>query len=105
MTVATEVKCACGVEGCERGGKRPNHGTASTYDFHKCRCEFCKEAKKFNEETYMMRRIERGEIEHGKAYSYYRLGCRCGDCRKAENERQRAFRARKKQRQAEGAMQ
>jgi hypothetical protein len=64
-----------------------NHGRASTYVHHKCRCAPCTEA---NRQRHAAARARRREQEppadaHGKDSTYKNWGCRCESCSAAHS--------------------
>jgi hypothetical protein len=64
------------------------HGSPSTYNNRKCRCEECRAAHAADVGRRWAERAERLKTDptlapHGKATTYSNWGCRCDPCAKA----------------------
>lgn len=78
-----------------------DHGSASTYTNHKCRCDECRRAWA---ECVQRRKIDRAGIlaedptaaEHGKETTYSNWSCRCDPCTEARRIADRARRERRR---------
>jgi hypothetical protein len=75
-----------------------DHGSASTYSNHGCRCDLCRGA--WTDYLYEVRRTRTLRLQkdpslatHGKYTTYTNWGCRCDLCRAAHTARQKAARA------------
>jgi hypothetical protein len=78
----------------------PEHGSASTYSNHKCRCVPCTEAHrvyiaKKREEFRRHGGLSPDDPRHGSVNAYTNYYCRCYSCRTAQADHQRAYRANK----------
>lgn len=71
------------------------HGSYSTYQNWRCRCDACREANRLYHIRARERRKAkpRSEVPHGTPGGYTNWGCRCAFCRLANNEAKRAWRA------------
>lgn len=76
-----------------------DHGSASTYTNHGCRCDECRTAKSA---VVARQRSERrallalglaAVVEHGRASTYQNYCCRCDPCTDANAARLREYRA------------
>lgn len=67
------------------------HGTPSAWQYHRCRCEVCLEARTEYKRSERLRRLARAKItaDHGTVLAY-RQGCRCEPCMTAVAEESRA---------------
>jgi hypothetical protein len=59
-----------------------NHGSASTYNNLKCRCEPCKEAASIARKVWTDSLKDRkfSDVPHGTVSGYKNWGCRCDRC-------------------------
>ena len=64
------------------------HGSRTTYNVHKCRCEKCRAANReyvrvwMRNEYHKVRKDKRQPHVHGTLRSYSFYGCRCSACKR-----------------------
>ena len=78
-----------------------DHGSASTYDNHGCRCDECRAANAARHAAARKRRkvdlgAGRAVVPHGKASTYANWGCRCAACTAARRDAKRAYTAKRR---------
>jgi len=63
------------------------HGKASTYRYHKCRCDLCRAANAVKAKADRADRLSRPVPPqvHGTMNGYGNYNCRCGECRQANS--------------------
>ena len=65
------------------------HGTPNRYNYHGCRCEECKSAKRQQRAARVARGVP--EYVHGTVNGYTGYDCRCERCRAAAAAAQRQY--------------